>query len=142
MKAEGSKVGSRPTQSSIVAVKAGAGVPGERRVLVQQKAVRREYRFEFHRTVDVLAHFGQQAHPGHGERLVVFRRVAGPVRERADCVTHPIACFFGRGGFLQESPGDAEVLAMVKILVADIPALESAREFAIGDALRGRWPLH
>jgi hypothetical protein len=104
--------------------------------------MRREDRVEVLRTVDVVAHFGQEAHPEHRQRLVVFPGVPGTERERAYRAAHPVAGFFGRLRLLQKGPGDAEVLAMVKILVADFPPLEALREFEIGDAIgRGR-PVH
>lgn len=73
---------------------------------------------------------------------MIFPGVTRAMRERADRDAHPVAGFFGRSRFLQERPGDAQMLAMVKILVADLPAFESAREFAIGDAIRRRRPAH
>lgn len=117
-------------------MKPRAGVPGERRVLVEQELMCGQDGFKLVRTVDVLAHFRKESHPEHCQRLVVFPGMAGTERERADRVAHPVAGFVGRPRILQKRPGDAEVLAMVKIVVADFPALEALREFEIGDAIR------
>jgi len=104
--------------------------------------MRRQDGFELLRIVDVLAHLREEAHPEHRQRLVVFPGVPGTQCERADRVAHPVAGFFRCLRLLQKCPGDAEVLAMVKILVADFPALEPLREFEIGDAIRGCRPVH
>ena len=123
-------------------MKPRAGVPGERRVLVEQELMCGQDGFKLARTVDVLAHFRKESHPEHCQRLVVFPGVPGTERERADRVAHPVAGFVGRSRILQKRPGDTEVLAMVKILVADFPALEALREFEIGEAVRGCRSVH
>lgn len=104
--------------------------------------MRREDGFELRRIVDTLARFRQESHPEHRQCLVVFPRATGTKREVADRVAHPVAGFFRRLRLLQKRPGDAEVLAMVEILVADLSPLEALRVFEIGDAIRGCRPVH
>jgi hypothetical protein len=104
--------------------------------------MRREDCFQLRRIVDMLAHFRKESHPEHRQRLMVFPGVPGTERKRADRVAHPVAGFFSRLRLLQKRPGDAEVLAMVKIFVADLSTFEALREFEIGDAIRGCRPVH
>jgi len=114
-----------------------AGVPGERRILVEQERMRRQDRGEILRPVDLLAHLGQQPYPEQRQRLVVFPGVPDACGERADRVTHPDAGVVGRARFLQERPRHPEMLAMMKIRIAYFTALEAPGKFAIGDFIAG-----
>ncbi len=104
--------------------------------------MRREDGIELFRTVDMLAHLGEEAHPEHGQCFVVFLRVPRLGRKRANCGAHPVAGLIGRARLAQERPRDAQMLSMVKVLVADFAALEALCKFEIGHPIRGRGAVH
>ena len=89
-----------------------------------------------------FAHVGEQAHPENRHGLVVFPGSPGLGGEGADRRAHPLAGRFDRGGRLQAGPRDAQVLAVMEILVADLAALEPTREFGVGHGGRARCDVH
>lgn len=82
------------------------------------------------------AHVGQHPYPEQRQRDVEFVRLAGALREGADRRTHARAGLLDTRGLLQVGPGQAQVLAVVKVPRVDLAAVEAGREIGVGFGVR------
>ena len=90
-----------------------------------------EHAFEIPRRLCVHAHLREKADPEHGERLVILLGVPLGLGKSPDRLAHPVARLVRRGRLLEIRPGEPQMLAMVKVLVLHLAALEAPREFRV-----------
>lgn len=77
------------------------------------------------------ARLREQVDPKHGDRLMIFFRLAAGGRDHSQCFRHFCSRFRNRARFVEINPRDVQMRAVMEACVWNLPALERTRQFYI-----------